>query len=138
MRQVFRSPRLENVEGVKALLEEHGIATYLSGGRSYKGNRRDRFSYTDRAREEPALWIVHAEDLPRSRQLLRDAGLMEPSWRSEITGGGAAASAATAATDPAPAPAERATRTASRLRIVLLVTLACACAFTAWRIVAGA
>lgn len=137
MRQVFRSPRLENVEGVKALLEEHGIATYLSGGRSYKGNRRDRFSYTDRAREEPALWIVHAEDLPRSRQLLRDAGLMEPSWRSEITGGGASASAASAASDPAPTPAQRATRTASRLRIVLLVTLAGACLLTAWRIVAG-
>jgi hypothetical protein len=135
MRQVFRSPRLENVEGVKALLEEHGIATYLSGGRSYKGNRRDRFSYSDRAREEPALWIVHAEDLPRSRQLLRDAGLMEPSWRSEITGGGGGA--ASAASDPAPTPAQRATRTASRLRTVLLVALAGACLLTVWRLVAG-
>ncbi len=137
MRQVFRSPRLENVEGVKKLLEEHGIATYLSGGRSYKGNRRDRFSYTDRAREEPALWIVHAEDLTRSRQLLREAGLMERSWRGEPSGAAPAASAAPAA-EPAPAPAARATRTASRVRIVLLVTLACASLFTAWRIVAGA
>ena len=136
MRQVFRSPRLENVEGVKALLEEHGIATYLSGGRSYKGNRRDRFSYTDRAREEPALWIVHAEDLPRSRQLLRDAGLMEPSWRSEITGGGATGGAAEASA-PAATPEARATRTASRMRLVLLVALAGACLFTAWRMVAG-
>ena len=51
MRQVFRSPRLENVEGVKALLEEHGIATYLSGGRSYKGSRRDRLPRDDEAGE---------------------------------------------------------------------------------------
>jgi hypothetical protein len=134
MRQVFRSPRLENVEGVKALLEEHGIATYLSGGRSYKGNRRDRFSYTDRGREEPALWIVHAEDLPRSRQLLRDAGLMEPSWRSEITGG-ASEGASPAAAPPA---VQRASRTASRLRTVLLVLLAGASMLTVWRMVAGA
>lgn len=136
MRQVFRSPRLENVEGVKKLLEEHGIATYLSGGRSYKGNRRDRFSYTDRAREEPALWIVHAEDLPRSRQLLRDAGLMEPSWRSEITGGGAAGGSS-AAPEAAPTPPERTARTVSRVRVVLLVALAGACLLTAWRLVAG-
>lgn len=79
MRQVFRSPRLENVEGVAELLREAGIEVYISDGRSYKhGQRRGSFSYRDGARErpDPALWIVRAEDQPKAREILRDAGLL--------------------------------------------------------------
>ena len=39
MRQVFSSPRLENVERVSQLLEEAGIETRITHGRSYKGSR---------------------------------------------------------------------------------------------------
>ena len=78
MRQVFTSPRLENVEGVANLLGEHGIETYISGGRSYKGARRQPFSYRDKHGEaQPAVWIVKAEDQPRARELLRQAGLID-------------------------------------------------------------
>ncbi len=78
MRQIFTSPRLETVEGVARLLEEHGIETYTSQSRSYKGNRRSRFSYaaSDHA-PQPGVWVVRADDLVRARDLLREAGLLE-------------------------------------------------------------
>ena len=82
MRQIFTSPRLETVEGVAALLKEHGIQTWLSEARSYRGNRRREFSYRDDERSssgqnDPAVWIVHTDDLTRARALLREAGLLE-------------------------------------------------------------
>ena len=80
MRQVFSSPRLENVEGVARLLNEQGIETYVSQSRSYKGQRRATFSYTQSGRADtsqwPAVWIVRAEDQPRAREMLREAGLL--------------------------------------------------------------
>lgn len=79
MRQVFSSPRLENVERVAQLLREAGIETRITHGRSYKGSRRGDFSYRDHVREEPmpAVWIVNAEDQLRAREMLRDAGLLD-------------------------------------------------------------
>ena len=79
MRQVFTSPRLENVERVAQLLEEAGIETRITHGRSYKGNRRGTFSYRDHARTAPtpAVWIVKSEDQVRGREILREAGLLD-------------------------------------------------------------
>lgn len=79
MRRIFASPRLENVEGVARLLEEHGIEVRITDGRSYRGAIRGNFSYRDDAREgpEPAVWIVNADDQPRARELMRGAGLLE-------------------------------------------------------------
>ncbi|MFT4178715.1 MAG: hypothetical protein QM612_04525 [Thermomonas sp.] len=81
MRQVFTSPRLENVEAVAALLREADIEVAITNDRSYRGNRRSDFSYRQReqAGPQPAVWIVRAEDQPRGRQLLRDAGLLDSS-----------------------------------------------------------
>lgn len=81
MRQVFTSPRIENVEGVAAMLRAAGIETRITNGRSWRGAIRGNFSYRDdeRARQgpQPAVWIVNAEDQPRARELLRDAGLLD-------------------------------------------------------------
>ena len=79
MRQIFSSQRLENVEGVARLLNEAGIETYVSEARSYKGNRRGTFKYSEseRGQTQPGVWIVKAEDVTRARQLLVDAGLIE-------------------------------------------------------------
>ena len=81
MRQVFTSARLENVEAVADLLRAEGIEVKISNDRSYRGNRRSNFSYRERgdAASHPAVWIVRAEDQPRGRQLLRDAGLLDSS-----------------------------------------------------------
>jgi hypothetical protein len=79
MRQVFSSPRLENVERVAQMLEDAGIETRITHGRSYKGTRRGDFSYRDHTREGPmpAVWIVNSEDQVRGREILRGAGLID-------------------------------------------------------------
>jgi hypothetical protein len=78
MRQVFSSPRIENVEGVAKLLEDAGIEVRITNGRSYRSAIRGNFSYRDSpdAGPRPAVWIVKSEDQPRARQLLREAGLL--------------------------------------------------------------
>ena len=44
MRQVFTSPRLENVEAVAKMLRDAGIEVKITEARSYRGNRRSSFS----------------------------------------------------------------------------------------------
>lgn len=85
MRKVFTSPRLENVEAVAALLQDAGIQVKISEARSYRGQRRSSFSYreSEDAGPQPAVWIIHAEDQPRGRQLLREAGLLDSSRAGE-------------------------------------------------------
>jgi hypothetical protein len=79
MRQVFSSPRLENVERVAKLLGEAGIDARITHGRSYKGGLRGDFSYRDHVRVDPipAVWIVKSEDQPAAREILRAAGLLD-------------------------------------------------------------
>ena len=80
MRQVFSSPRIENVEGVARLLEDAGIEVRITGGRSYRGAIRGNFSYRDGERErlgpQPSVWVVQSADQPRARAMLREAGLI--------------------------------------------------------------
>jgi hypothetical protein len=84
MRQVFSSPRTENVEGVAQMLREAGIQVRVTHGRSYRGGLRGNFSYRDNAREGPvpAVWVVLSEDQPRAREILRAQGLLD-STRSD-------------------------------------------------------
>lgn len=87
MRQVFSSPRLENVERVAELLREAGIEVQILNGRSYKGNRRAAFSYREDANgPKPAVWVIRSDEQPRARELLREAGLLQgqPSARSYL------------------------------------------------------
>lgn len=79
MRQVFSSPRLENVERVAELLREQGIEVRVTNGRSYKGARRGTFSYRESANEDPpaAVWVVKSDDQPQAREILREAGLLD-------------------------------------------------------------
>ncbi|MFP7723662.1 hypothetical protein [Lysobacter sp. A3-1-A15] len=98
MRQVFSSPRLENVEKVARLLEDAGIEARITDGRSYKGNRRRNFSYGGAGADaKPAVWVVRSDDQIRARTLLRDAGLLDstrptdsylaPTFRAEPAAG---------------------------------------------------
>jgi len=120
MRQVFSSPRIENVERVAQLLGAAGIETRITHGRSYKGSRRGDFSYRDHTRTSPvpAVWIVKSEDQVRGREILRAAGLLDstrsetgytlPVFRSE---------------EPAP-QRDAGARRAMRLKIGLLLAIA--------------
>lgn len=78
MRQVFSSPRLENVDRVEAMLHAAGIETHVSNRDKLRRDRLRSFSYTARSDSSswPAVWVSQAEDLPRAREMLRDAGLM--------------------------------------------------------------
>jgi hypothetical protein len=80
MRQVFTSPRLENVEGVAKLLTEAGIETKVSDDRSYKQVSRREFSYVQKGKDggnQPAVWVIKSDDYKRARELLHDAGLID-------------------------------------------------------------
>lgn len=120
MRQVFTSPRLENVERVAELLREAGIEVKLQHGRSYRGALRGNFSYRDQERSgpQPAVWVVKSEDQPKARALLREYGLLDstrgdtgyrlPSFHSE---------------EPVPRD-DPARRRAFRLKLGLLLVIA--------------
>ncbi|CAN5708498.1 hypothetical protein BH23PSE2_BH23PSE2_12360 [soil metagenome] len=79
MRQVFSSPRLENVEAVAALLRAQDIEIRVSNGRSYRSGIRGNFSYRDSTRTGPvpAVWVLRADQQPLARQVLREAGLLQ-------------------------------------------------------------
>ncbi len=78
MRQVFTSLRVETVEGVARLLQDAGIEVHIANGRSYHSKRGSQFSYVEpmTLKQQPSLWVKRAEDQPRARELLREAGLL--------------------------------------------------------------
>ncbi|TWT21353.1 DUF2007 domain-containing protein [Luteimonas marina] len=81
MRLVFSSARIENAEAVAKLLADQGIEVRVENGRSFRSSIRGNFSYREQAEagERAAVWVIRADDQPRARQLLRDAGLLEAS-----------------------------------------------------------
>jgi hypothetical protein len=124
VRQIFTSPRLENVEAVARLLNDAGIQTWVSERRSYKGNRRRTFSYKEAgAGADPGVWIVNADDLTRARELMRDAGLLETtkpeSYLRDLPA--------------SPYRAQDPGRVAKRLRLVLLAGVVAAATFSLLR-----
>ena len=80
MRQIFTSPRLENVEGVAKLLTEAGIENKVSEGRGYKQVSRREFSYVEKKDDgsnNPAVWVIKSGDYKRARELLHGMGLLD-------------------------------------------------------------
>ena len=79
MRQVFTSTRLENVEKVERMLNDAGIETKVTQGRTWKGHSRREFSYTAKnadASQQPAVWVLKPDDFKQAREILHDAGLL--------------------------------------------------------------
>lgn len=118
MRQVFTSVRLENVEAVEKLLNDAGIQTKVNGGRTWKGNSRREFSYSNKNHDpsqQPSVWVVRPDDFKKAREILHEAGLLETTSK---TGGYVPAPlqfSGTAANDPG--------RKVSKLRLVLLAAV---------------
>lgn len=137
MRQVFSSPRLENVEAVARLLADDGIEIRVSNGRSYRGGIRGDFSYREGSSDKPraAVWVLRAEQQPRARELLRGAGLLQ-------TGRDPSASFLPDVAD-APVPVFRAAAKASaiprgvRYGLLVLVAVVAGLAFVSFRRVAA-
>lgn len=82
MRQIYTSPRMENIQRVVALMAEQGIETSIANRRAYQGADWKRFSYTAKGDRDswPQVWVVRSEDQTAARRILRDAGL-EPATR---------------------------------------------------------
>jgi len=82
MRQIYTSPRMENIQRVVALMSEQGIETTINNRRAYQGADWKKFSYTARGDRDswPQISVVRSEDQTRARQILREAGI-EPATR---------------------------------------------------------
>ncbi|MGH8146935.1 MAG: hypothetical protein ACREPY_11435 [Rhodanobacteraceae bacterium] len=80
MRKIYASPRIENLERLTAVMAEHGIPTRVTNRRVYEGSSYKSFSYARPGHTDnwPALWVVHANDHTRARQLMRDMGIETP------------------------------------------------------------
>lgn len=139
MRKVFSSQRLETVEGVAALLRQHGIEVRISNPRSYKGGRRREFSFLERPQEDQmsAVWIVQVDQQPQARALLREAGLL-----ATTRPGGAGAGAPDGGLGGHYAPGLEADRAPAsvparkwvwRIRIALLLLIVAAVVFVSLR-----
>jgi len=86
MRKIFSSQRLENVEAVARLLEAEGIEVRIENGRALHRAIRGNFSYRDDPKTrtpQPEVWVVRSDDQPRARALMREAGLLQDTTRSE-------------------------------------------------------
>lgn len=78
MRQIYTSPRPENIDRIVALLAEHAIETTVTNQSSWNRPTYQRFSYSQRQTDRdswPQVWVKSADDFPRARALLKDIGI---------------------------------------------------------------
>ncbi|MET0937137.1 MAG: hypothetical protein ABWX83_14175 [Luteibacter sp.] len=116
MRQIYTSPRQENVDRVVSLLTEHGIETTVTNRSTWNRKTYQRFSYTQRQDDRdtwPQVWVKGADDFPQARALLKDIGI-EPvvRFQEELQ------------LHRAPDRRPVAQRTASRVRLMVLAIVA--------------
>jgi len=113
MRQIYTSPRQENIDRVVALMAENGIAASVANRSNYNRQSWQRFSYsakTDERTKWPQVWIDHADDYTRARSLLQEIGI-EPVIRfgEEL------------AAERSPTPGMLRARSITRVRRILLL-----------------
>jgi hypothetical protein len=78
MRQIYTSPRQENIDRIVSLLTEHDIETTVTNRSSYNRKTYQRFSYSQRQDDRdtwPQVWVKTADDFPKARALLKDIGI---------------------------------------------------------------
>src|SRR6185312_368206 len=115
MRQIYTSPRPENIDSVMALMAEHGIQATVANRSNYHRKTWQRPSYSPRRQDRshwPQVWITRADDYSQARKLLLDLGI-EPVIRH----GEELAAARNAS------PLDRRLRIATRVRRILLLAV---------------
>ncbi|MET3651339.1 putative signal transducing protein [Dyella japonica] len=78
MRQLYTSPRQENIDRVFALLNEQGIECTIENRSNYKRQTYQRFSYSQRQENRDnwaQVWVTRADDYTRARALLKELGI---------------------------------------------------------------
>lgn len=117
MREIYASPRPENIDRMVALLDEHGIETRVYNRSRWKKPGYKRFSYV--SGNNRARWaqveVIHADDMPQARQLLRDIGIGPVTRHAEVL-----------EISRAPRRGRRRMATASRIRMLALVAVSVA------------
>lgn len=121
MRMMFSSARLENVEHVRDLFAEAGIVTKIIGGRSYKTYSRRGFTYNERQaalnEPQPQLWVLHADDYRRAREILLENGLLDTTPESYVP------ESYRQVRQTAPAPANRLNKARMALLVVVIALM---------------
>jgi ferric-dicitrate binding protein FerR (iron transport regulator) len=120
MRQIYTSPRPGNIDRVVALMAEHGIATQVENRSGWRTQGHRRFSYQepDDAREHwEQVWVTHADDFTRARELMRELGI-EPVIRFGQD----------LAATRNPSPQARRKYTVARARRIVMLAILAACA----------
>ena len=128
MRQIYSSVRLENVDRVVALMNEEGIETSVTGGRSFKRSGRRDFSFKEQNQDPATVWIVRSEDVARASEIMRSAGLLRSTRDADFV---------PSAGRFAPRTEKAGLSMAWRIRRGLLVVLTVMAGITAVRMVAG-
>lgn len=78
MRQLYTSPRPENIDRVAALLAEHGIECSIENRSNWNKRSYERFSYSQRKDNRDRweqVWVKKADDYTQARTLLRELGI---------------------------------------------------------------
>ena len=78
MRQLYTSPRQENIDRVAALLAEKGIECTITNRSNWKKPSYQRFSYSQRDEDRdtwPQLWVNRADDYTEARTVLKELGI---------------------------------------------------------------
>lgn len=78
MREIYTSPREQNIDAVVALMAEHGIETTVTNRSNYSRASWHRFSYTQQQSTRESwtqVCITSADDYTRARELLRGLGI---------------------------------------------------------------
>ncbi|MET4676541.1 MULTISPECIES: hypothetical protein [unclassified Luteibacter] len=115
MRQIYTSPRPENIDRIVALLTEHAIETTVTNRSTWNRPTYQRFSYSQRQSDRdswPQVWVKSADDFPQARTLLKEMGI-EPviRFQEELQ----------MHRDPDRRPVAQ--RTASRVRLMVLAVV---------------
>ncbi|WP_243047361.1 DUF2007 domain-containing protein [Dyella sp. RRB7] len=78
MRQLYTSPRQENIDRVAALLGEKGIECTIMNRSSWNKPSYQRFSYSQRQEDRdswPQVWVNKADDYTEARAVLKELGI---------------------------------------------------------------
>jgi ferric-dicitrate binding protein FerR (iron transport regulator) len=78
MRQLYTSPRQENIDRVAAMLTEQGIECTIENRSNYRRPSYQRFSYSQRNENRESwaqVWVTKADDYTRARALLKELGI---------------------------------------------------------------
>lgn len=78
MRQLYTSPRPENIDRVVSLLTEQGIECSVENRSNWNRPSYQRFSYSQRSESRdnwPQVWVSRADDYARARTLLKELGI---------------------------------------------------------------